>query len=309
MDPVLKDFIFSKPDVVAIEYHTNFPYLADVFYTPNPTENNARIQYYPIPFVPSIRFDGSTNGTLTTSSWEGHYNTRKSVPSRVLIELTGSWDPDASKTTGSMNVLLIAETTLSGGDWKLRAAVTESNIDYMAGNGINEHHHVMRKMLPDAAGTGLTFAGPYPDTINVPLSFTVDPSWDPAQLAFAVFLQDDNTQETEQSALLSLNEITVDVPIGDTPPALFSIESIRPNPFNPSALVSWKRESAGPLDLTVYDVAGRLTRKLLSGDAPATGSIVWNGRTDDDREAASGTYWFVMSDGASRVVRSGVLVR
>ncbi|NNE08911.1 MAG: Omp28-related outer membrane protein, partial [Gemmatimonadetes bacterium] len=248
MDPVLKDFIFSKPDIVAVEYHTNFPYLGDVFYTPNPAENNARIQYYPINFVPSVRFDGSTNGTFTSSEWQGHYDTRKAVPSRARIELSGSWDPGAAKTSGALQVRVIAETTLAGGDWRLRAAITESDIFYMAGNGINEHHHVMRKMLPDAGGTALSFAGPYPDTADVPLAFTIDPSWDPSEVAFAVFLQDDNTTEVEQSAQMPLNEITVDVPVGDTPPRAFAIDSIRPNPFNPSAVISWHRESARPLD-------------------------------------------------------------
>ncbi len=309
MDPNLKNFIFSKPDIVAIEYHTNFPYLGDVFYTPNPSENNARIQYYPINFVPSVRFDGPANGGTNPANWEVIYDARKAVPSRIRIELSGSWDPDAAKTNGALQVRLIAETTLGGGDWKLRAAVTESNIDYMAGNGINEHHHVMRKMLPDATGTALSFSGPYPDTIDVPLTFTVDPAWDPAHLAFAVFLQDDETQESEQSALLRLNDITVDVPAGDTPPTTFAIDAIRPNPFNPNAVISWRRESAGPIGLTVYDVSGRLVRTLLRGETSQGGSIEWNGRTDTGSEAASGIYWFVLQDGESRIVRSGVLVR
>ncbi len=64
-----------------------------------------------------------------------------------------------------------------------------------------------------------------------------------------------------------------------------------PNPFNPRVSLSWRLPAAGPVDLDIVDVRGRLVRRLLTG-APvsATGRVLWDGRDERGRAAPSGVY-------------------
>ncbi|MBD3222421.1 S8 family serine peptidase [bacterium] len=64
-----------------------------------------------------------------------------------------------------------------------------------------------------------------------------------------------------------------------------------PNPFNPRVSLSWRLPAAGPVDLDIVDVRGRLVRRLLAGTPmPATGRILWDGRDARGRAAPSGAY-------------------
>ena len=64
-----------------------------------------------------------------------------------------------------------------------------------------------------------------------------------------------------------------------------------PNPFNPSLTVAYTVPQSGPVQVRVYDGAGRLVRTLVDevqGAGPQT--TLWNGRTDSGARAASGAY-------------------
>ncbi len=67
--------------------------------------------------------------------------------------------------------------------------------------------------------------------------------------------------------------------------------SAAPNPFNPRTTVSFTMPAAGHARLTLHDVRGRLVRTLADADLPAGEQVlVWDGRDDQGRDAASGTY-------------------
>lgn len=64
-----------------------------------------------------------------------------------------------------------------------------------------------------------------------------------------------------------------------------------PNPFNPRVTISWSLPAAGPLDLDIVDLRGRIVRRLLQAEmVPATGHVTWNGADRRGRPAASGVY-------------------
>ncbi len=65
-----------------------------------------------------------------------------------------------------------------------------------------------------------------------------------------------------------------------------------PNPFNPRVLFAYDLPAAGRLAIGIYDVRGRLVRRLCDGDAPAgRGEVVWDGTDDAGRAVASGAYY------------------
>ena len=84
-----------------------------------------------------------------------------------------------------------------------------------------------------------------------------------------------------------------------------------PNPFNPSTEIRFDLGRELPVTVEIYDVAGRLVRRLLQADVRAQGphAVPWDGRDDTGRNAASGTYVARIRAGALEAGVSLVLVR
>jgi hypothetical protein len=67
--------------------------------------------------------------------------------------------------------------------------------------------------------------------------------------------------------------------------------AIWPNPCNPRAHLAFELADAGPVRLSLYDLAGRLVRTLLDDSLPpGHHEVVWDGRDATGRDAASGMY-------------------
>ncbi len=64
-----------------------------------------------------------------------------------------------------------------------------------------------------------------------------------------------------------------------------------PNPFNPRTTLRFSLPGAARVELEVHDLAGRLVRRLVAADLPAGDhQIVWDGKDEAGRAAASGQY-------------------
>jgi flagellar hook assembly protein FlgD len=67
--------------------------------------------------------------------------------------------------------------------------------------------------------------------------------------------------------------------------------------------------AAGPVELSVYDLAGRRIRTLTRGAlAPGRHTFLWDGRTDGGRRLAAGVYVSRLSGAARSVTRRATLV-
>jgi len=106
----------------------------------------------------------------------------------------------------------------------------------------------------------------------------------------------------------SLDWIGCPVPVGieEHIPRRFSTEKMmlncRPNPFRRSVVIEATLSSVeGRLAVSVYDIAGRLVRKLVGfEDARELGSpvsIIWDGRGDGGARMSSGVYFVTLSSG------------
>ena len=308
VDPPLKAWIFSKPDVVAIEYHTSFPYVGDPFYQANAPEVDNRVFYNQIFGTPSVRFDGPHAPTLNPAGYEALYDQRKALGSRARIELAGQYDPATRE--GEAIAQVIAESPLAG-NWRLRVAITETDIHYEAPNGINVHHHVFRKFVPDTTGTINTFAAPYPDTTRVMLPFTLAAAWVPENVVLVAFLQEQGSREVEQAGAIQVADLPVGVGEEPAPPAPSAdrLLPVQPNPFRASAEVAFELARSGQAQLTVHDVTGRLVRTLTGERLPAgRHRVVWDGRDDGGREAPAGVYLLRLT-GSGVATRKAVLLR
>jgi subtilisin-like proprotein convertase family protein len=78
---------------------------------------------------------------------------------------------------------------------------------------------------------------------------------------------------------------------GDGPPLATRLVGNVPNPFNPQTEVAFDLAREAAVKLEVFDVRGRMVRRLVDGRlAAGRHAAVWDGRDDDGREVASGTY-------------------
>jgi len=75
------------------------------------------------------------------------------------------------------------------------------------------------------------------------------------------------------------------------PGLVTGINSIYPNPFNPSTTIRYSLDAAQAVNLAVYNLKGQRVRTLVS-DQKSAGkhSVVWNGLDDQSRPVSSGIY-------------------
>jgi flagellar hook assembly protein FlgD len=94
-------------------------------------------------------------------------------------------------------------------------------------------------------------------------------------------------------------------------PSAFRLGSCTPNPFNPVTSVEFDvPDEGGPLNISVFDVAGRLVTTLYSGHhEPGTHSVTWDGRDTRGRSVASGIYFARLSAGEFQASRKMVLLK
>ena len=67
-----------------------------------------------------------------------------------------------------------------------------------------------------------------------------------------------------------------------------------PNPFNPSTTLHFQLPEAGPVTLTVYNVAGQVVAELGRGEVLEAGQHAreWHGTDERGRTLASGLYLY-----------------
>ncbi len=101
------------------------------------------------------------------------------------------------------------------------------------------------------------------------------------------------------------------VGVQDGAPALnATLSQNYPNPFNPMTQIEFALEQPGIVDLSIFDIAGRLVATLHEGGLEAGGhQVIWNGMTDRGVPASSGQYLYVLETPNGRQSRSMVLVK
>ena len=105
---------------------------------------------------------------------------------------------------------------------------------------------------------------------------------------------------------------------GNLPVAGFTLSGSYPNPFgasnsfrsNPVTTIRFNLDKAGKAQLSVYDMRGRLIRRLLQENLEAGAhSAQWNGRDKNGAACASGLYLIRLQYNHKNAVRKMVLLR
>lgn len=123
------------------------------------------------------------------------------------------------------------------------------------------------------------------------------------QVSSMAFSQQTGKNPSNGGAAASLPQAT---------PTQYSVGTY-PNPFNPSTTISYQLIEDARVELQVFDLVGRMVAILVDGERSAGyQSVIWNGRDESGRNAASGIYFyrFVATplSGAKPFVGSGKLL-
>jgi hypothetical protein len=85
----------------------------------------------------------------------------------------------------------------------------------------------------------------------------------------------------------------------------------RPNPFRDATTIAFSVSRPGPVRLAVFDVGGRLVRRLVEGARLQAGvhERIWDGTDDAGRLAAPGVYYYRLDSGGDDATRKMLLLR
>jgi hypothetical protein len=90
----------------------------------------------------------------------------------------------------------------------------------------------------------------------------------------------------------------------------FRLAANAPNPFQGSTTIEFSLEKSMPVQLSIYDVQGRLVRTLVRNEAAAgTNRVEWNGLDNAGRTVPSGSYGYVLQTPQGEMARRLVLTR
>jgi len=100
------------------------------------------------------------------------------------------------------------------------------------------------------------------------------------------------------------------LPLAGSPVAGNRLLPPSPNPANPRTVVRFRLAAPGVVSLDVYDLAGRLVRRLVDGELPAgEHAAAWDGADATGRPAATGTYRLLLRTAAGRWTAAVTLAR
>jgi len=99
--------------------------------------------------------------------------------------------------------------------------------------------------------------------------------------------------------------------IGDRPAEYaFALHQNVPNPFNPVTRIAYELPARMRVSLRVYDVDGRLVRRLVdTAEGPGFCSVTWEGQNDAGEPVASGVYFYRLEAGARTETKKMVMLK
>lgn len=244
--PTVYNFVDTNPsDVVAIAYHTSFPY-NDSMYFENPSESNARVALYGVSGVPYSIVDGNyyQNGSPAfVPIMSSTITARKGVAPRYDVEslalnLTGN------SLTGSFRFTSL-DGSNSTDNLVAHIVVIEKNVlksSYAASPGANaetEYGYVMRKMFPNSGGTILINKA-LSNSDTIALNWTLNKIKDVNELKVVAFVQNTTTKEVYQAQLFT--PVISSVGINDISASSIQSAILYPNPTSGDLSINLNKE-------------------------------------------------------------------
>lgn len=192
-NPGLFSNLENNKAVIHMAVHPSSPYSNCVLYQHNPTENNARTNYYGVlGGTPRIVINGEVQSPSVNFSSATLFDDFKSESSPVSLALTQTKHGEDSVQT---RVVIKTLTTHTFDDVEFYLALVEDSLHYSAPNGEKLHHNVFRKVMFSGSIT-LPSVG---DSLVLNATVEGNQSWDFKQLHSIGIVQNMDDKKTIQA--------------------------------------------------------------------------------------------------------------
>ena len=93
-------------------------------------------------------------------------------------------------------------------------------------------------------------------------------------------------------------------------PQRFTLEQNFPNPFNPVTLLRYNLPEDGLVNITIYDMMGRIVKTILnSSQSAGQKHIIWDATNDRNESVSAGLYLYTIQAGEFRKTKKMVLLK
>lgn len=227
--------------------NSNFTYIA---YHASSTDGNtnadsqARGTYYGFGGYPTVYFNSTdiAPGLVpSTAQTNTGFANAQSKPAYVTLNSVHSLN--GNQISGNVNF-----SSFITGSYKLRIAVVENTTSLNLGsNGETSFKHVLRKMIPNAAGSDVTFTASQSGSFPFSADLTGLAASQLSNLSVVVFVQNESNKEIFQSAYSTL------VPLSVSEQNILSDVTIYPNPAEDFIKIS----NVEDVNVMITDVTGK----------------------------------------------------
>ena len=285
-------------DVFGIYYHTNIPGF-DPMNNDNPADPSARLFYNNISKIPRTVLDGIVFNGQSTALTDNIITLRTLQDPLLNLELNYDRQVAFVDATAKITARVDFSANVS-----LHIVVIESIINTLTGsNGQTQFVNVVKKMLPDAAGTSLNLNLLQGDSIKVSQSWTYDNVYNAGNIEVIAFIQDDSTKEILQA----IRGIAGPTSVGIAPLLVDKHDeldiNIYPNPASDYANIVFNQISKEDIYLNVYNNIGQkvYTSKLQKG--------IWGYQLDLKGKITSGIYFIETVTLTNKITKKLIVVR
>ena len=248
-NPAFYSTLSGYPQVLHIAFHPSAPYSQCFFSLQNPTENDARTNYYgAYGSTPKAVLNGKLLSATTPIITNTTIDTALNQTSPVEVSAT-----EILQGADSIKVKAVVRTTgtTSLTTVLLFAGVVENPINYNAQNGETVHHDVFRKALTDATGNLFTLPA-LNDSSVFEFIYAVKSDWNANNIYTLAFIQRTDTKEVLNAGR--------SVRVVENPSGVNEIMadefSIYPNPvFDELQIIKLKLQTEQ--SIVIFDLAGR----------------------------------------------------
>lgn len=227
--------------------------------------NSGRFSLYGVTGTPTVKIDG-LGASSSPSSYSNSINNRLSIPSIIDIDV----EMVGNSAGGTAYVSVTAEQAPAAGTIKVWSVILEDHeMATSAWGGYNGQEMMWIPVVFPLGTTGdvLNFTGPYPQTIDVSGSYTLNSSQHPYDdLNVATYVQyTTGTKEVLNASFIDLHDTTAISDPGIAPVVSSSVMNSWPNPSTGTFSVSTFTPDGVTGSVEIFDVSGRSVESFSAG--------------------------------------------
>lgn len=144
--------------------------------------------------------------------------------------------------------------------------------------------------------------------------------WDPSLIPLEkdLYIQYESLEidmREQRSIKLPSGKHVVTITLRDRIPEKTAVFQNYPNPFNPETWIPYQLSESGNVVVSIYDVSGRLVKKLDIGHKDAgiyisrEKSAYWDGKNEVGEQVSSGVYFYQIQSGKFSKMMKLVIIR